>query len=155
MANKTNLNILQNNHNFSRKGRKMKRKHKNLNVLAMAMKAHFVFFLVFCAVVLPISAYGDTPPNISWVGSGQTFYRYSGGIMIGFVSTAYFINEGGPGTIEISGWIEKDGSLHSTFETKYFYVGGGRDYELFIEGDFFGDWSDQPPYANFELIIDC
>ena len=110
--------------------------------------------LVFCAVVLPISAYGDTP-NISWVGPRQTSPRYSGGIMVGFVSAPHFINEGGPGTIEISGRIEKDGSLHSTFETKYFYVESGRDYELFIEGDVFGDWMSQtPPFVNFGLIID-
>ena len=132
----------------------MKSERKKLNLLGMVMKANFVFLLIFSAVILPISAYGDTPPNISWVGPYVTSFRYSGGIMVGFVTAPHFINEGGPGTIEISGWIEKDGSLHSTFETKSFYVERGRDYELFIEGRCFGDWSIAGcSIVNFELIV--
>jgi len=81
------------------------------------------------------------------VGPRITTYRYSGGVLVGFVSAPDFINEGGPGTIEISAWIEKDGAIYSTFETKYFYVEGGTHYQLLIEGDCWG-------YSSFELIID-
>ena len=47
----------------------MRSERKKLKLLGMVMKTHFVFFLIFFPLILPISAYGNLAKNTSMEGS--------------------------------------------------------------------------------------